>query len=688
MARKALKFVVPPLFLSKIPSACDPILETTIEALRRASNRGCTTCSYLYHALRHTRYCADNAFNDVVVKVWYGNGHFEIGDKQEIFAPGHGTIYQGSGERTTCGLGKFANWLGQLKFCTAFPGVNTIHKHTASTESFEWLEKCIQVCEKRHSCAQPGLSPLPKRVLDVGQGSVGPRKIRRLRLHESEGELGSYIALSHCWGFSPMVTSTKATIHHRRNSIQWEELSKTFQDAVTITRRLGIPYLWIDSLCIIQDDLEDWKEQSSKMLDIYNGAYLTIAADHSKNGEGGCFASSKDKPILMTRISLPDHFTVSPKAFVDWDSDYGLLHLVHNHFVDSNRFAIPLSNLSARGWTLQERLLSRRIIHYTSWELVWECRESRDCQCGKISLMKPKTIMQDFHDSFNSNTQTSNLMELWMNILREYSKRTLTYETDQLVAINGLATYFQKHGLSGYVAGNWKEGMRDMLLWFAFRKRFDRERSPAYVAPSWSWASSRKNVEFIASTWSVRGKRNRRYVARICFVEALGAEGDASGQLVGGHLTVLARTIKLKLACSLPKVEGRQDDGWYQWSQWYLACEKTSTVCLAHPDYESEFETISRYEDEATGLLWDVMPDRIRKEECFDFNDPEWSSHILILQHDPRRPGMYRRIGIGHINWSYFKGPSPDNKIKGRWQSWGLAKDWFKDAEPRMITII
>ncbi|KAF8846628.1 hypothetical protein BDZ45DRAFT_812183 [Acephala macrosclerotiorum] len=164
-----------------------------------------------YYALKDTRYCANYEFGDIKVKVWYGTGHFEISDKNELFAPGHGAIYLDSG------------------------------------------------------------------------------------FHISES-----------------------------------------------------------SLCIVQDDQEDWKEQSSIMLSIYNEAYLTIAADHSENGEGGCFASSKAKTFRATQIQLLDKFPSSQKAFIEWDGEHGLLHLVHNYFIDPNRFAIPLSNLSARGWIFKK----------------------------------------------------------------------------------------------------------------------------------------------------------------------------------------------------------------------------------------------------------------------------------------------------------------------------------------------
>jgi hypothetical protein len=494
--------------------------------------------------------------------------------------------------------------------------------------------------------------------------------------------------LSHCWGSSPVITSKKADIQLRRDHIQWSDLSKTFQDAITITRRLGIPYLWIDSLCIIQDDLQDWAVESSKMLSIYSGAYLTIAADHAQNGEEGCFASSSNKPLHISRIPLSDRFQIPTEALINWDHKYSL-HRDHSHFTEPEQYYAPLSSLSARGWTLQERLLSRRLIHYTSWELVWECRQDIHCQCGRLSYMNRKTIMQNFHSYFRSKVQTPDLIELWMGIAEEYSKRSLTYETNKLVALSGLAKRFQSNGLQGYIAGNWVANIRDMLLWWSRPVTMSDpncERRTEYTAPSWSWASSpsNKSIEFItltkASIWrrSNEGRLNTRYLTRICSITA---EEDTSGQLLGGRLIVVGPTITLKPASVLLKEETRV---------WYLVYEMSSNVCSTIPDYEREFEIMIRSGQKLTGLLWDVIPDRTRVQEDKWIHRSGYSSHIIILQQqEARDENLYRRGGIAFINWSYQgKNARPPNEIEGMKLDWGLGKDWFKDAVLGEVTII
>ena len=110
-----------------------------------------------------------------------------------------------------------------------------------------------------------------------------------VRLYETQRELAHYTTLSHCWGKKRIVTTTKATLGQRKLEVQWPRLSRTFQDAINITRALGIRYIWIDSLCIIQDDKEDWERESAKMAEIYSCSYLNLAATGSADGDGGCF---------------------------------------------------------------------------------------------------------------------------------------------------------------------------------------------------------------------------------------------------------------------------------------------------------------------------------------------------------------------------------------------------------------
>ena len=121
---------------------------------------------------------------------------------------------------------------------------------------------------------------MPSRLLYVGS-QIDPWCLRL----DARPTLKPYIALSHCWGdVSAIFTTTKATFEDRLLEIPWSKLPKSFQDAISITRAIHVEYLWIDSLCIIQDDSEDWKAESVKMAEVYSGAYLTIFSNGSVFG--------------------------------------------------------------------------------------------------------------------------------------------------------------------------------------------------------------------------------------------------------------------------------------------------------------------------------------------------------------------------------------------------------------------
>ena len=145
----------------------------------------------------------------------------------------------------------------------------------------EWLGSC----EAYHpSCNEGKLQTLPTRVVNVEPGPY-------IKIAETNGTLGRYACLSHCWGEAALVSTTIETLReHINTGIAWELLPKTFQDAIVVTRALGIPYLWIDSLCIVQNDTQDWARESVKMAEIYRHGEITLAATKSPDGHGGCFS--------------------------------------------------------------------------------------------------------------------------------------------------------------------------------------------------------------------------------------------------------------------------------------------------------------------------------------------------------------------------------------------------------------
>jgi hypothetical protein len=123
---------------------------------------------------------------------------------------------------------------------------------------------------------------LPTRVINVGDN-----KGQSPFLYISSQEPGRYLALSHCWGKNSIIRTTKSNITMLRKRLDMSTLPKTFRDAIEITRALGVKYLWIDSLCILQDDMEDWENESARMTRVYHDAYLVLAASQSESASGG-----------------------------------------------------------------------------------------------------------------------------------------------------------------------------------------------------------------------------------------------------------------------------------------------------------------------------------------------------------------------------------------------------------------
>ncbi|UKZ48019.1 hypothetical protein TrVGV298_002255 [Trichoderma virens] len=349
----------------------------------------------------------------------------------------------------------------------------------ASLQQFSLLNEWIELCNQNHSCFpdtsdtyQPGC--MPTRVIDV----------RQLRLVEiSKRTKHKYIALSHCWGklkLEEKFCTTSHNIEILKKNIPLKSLPKSFQDAVTVTRALRISYLWIDSLCIIQDDTKDWESEASKMGDVFNSAYCTIAASSA--------ASSLDG-FLGVR---------SPRACVTVQTTRGPLQLAE--FIDNFHAHVEQSVLSTRGWVLQERALSRRTIYFTSTQVYWECGGGVCCET-LAGLRNPKSQFLG-----DSNFPASGLkyykddrIRLIQHIYQIYSKLHLTNATDRPKAIIGLQKRLASTFGSRAEYGLHEKYLHRTLLWEAAvsgslsRISFKGNN----CVPSWSWMACTGGIQFM-----------------------------------------------------------------------------------------------------------------------------------------------------------------------------------------------
>lgn len=400
---------------------------------------------------------------------------------------------------------------------------------------------------------------MPTRVIDVGiQGGQNPF------LFESNGKTGQYVALSYCWGdpkFNNVLKTSSQTFEKHTRGIEFESLPKTLQDAVTITRRLGLKYLWVDALCIIQGDLEDWAKESARMCDVYSNAYLTISGDNSSGTSQGIFnkhefgnppykISTKNRKAVYVRPELarqPDVYNIINRT--------------------TSEHPQPIN---CRAWTLQEALLSNRILRYTSRELVWECNEWRHCECGHGS-----TAIEFDDESTNrpirkpdvfGRLSLSQMYQKWNEVVQMFTERQLGYDEEKLPALSGLANQFSamfRHISASdqkdeYLAGMWRSNLAQSLLWTVeddfYRNNRDEDivyrRPKAWRAPSWSWAAVEGPV--IISPL-------RRFNSCIKVIEAstISSTLDPYGKVKSGRLIIRGRVIH---GLTVEVSEGRIDD--------------------------------------------------------------------------------------------------------------------------------
>lgn len=330
-----------------------------------------------------------------------------------------------------------------------------------------------------------GSKDVPARLLDLASPEVskGLRLIdtRRSGIRSNTTDL-EYATLSHCWGKTKHITTETDTQKKREAGIAFSELNRTFQDAVLVTRALGLGYLWIDSLCIVQDSAADWQRESSLMGSVYNGAVVNIAADAAEDGDQGFLSKRTLSSFPYTLPGKNSHGTLFMKPF------------------KRERLLEYSGNLRRRAWVLQEYTLSACSIRYNLYGLVWECR----CGCHYDSevLFEENQLRRDVRDMKNlplqiesispssPKSKMSEIMAVWRKIVSEYSKKELTYETDVLPALSGLASLIHTATGDEYLAGIWRSDLPEALRWVPQSPDWP---SSTYLAPTWSWACVKKS---------------------------------------------------------------------------------------------------------------------------------------------------------------------------------------------------
>ncbi|KAF4625917.1 hypothetical protein G7Y89_g12246 [Cudoniella acicularis] len=357
---------------------------------------------------------------------------------------------------------------------------------SSSDSCFAVASKWINNCLDTHKDCPNHLSPLPTRVIDVGSQTREPF------LYISNGQKGPWLTLSHCWGTERILRTIGDNIDQHCQKIPLSDLPLSFQDAIIITRRLGYQYVWIDSLCIIQDSDDDWRREAQKMAGIYQNALLTISAEASDGAHKGIFRSIKRSRVKSDSFTLPCYSTCRQLR--------GNLRVDLRNRVPSSE-AMPLQT---RAWVLQERSLSLRKLQYQATGLVWTCPaasaieitpwnttparfQTRSMELHRIPHYHlPALLDLGVEDPVENDDGT---LSWWYHQVSDYMKRSLTYRKDRFPAIAGIAREFSKRTGYHYASGIWLEDFQRGLLWEGSVKEEDYQYSP-----TWSWACADWNA--------------------------------------------------------------------------------------------------------------------------------------------------------------------------------------------------
>ncbi|KAI4640390.1 hypothetical protein J4E93_008596 [Alternaria ventricosa] len=542
-------------------------VDTTLPNLRSRSS-SCRACALLLNGilLHHDRFPNINEDN-VRVKAetfrpkngkvpqehlsvelrWKDNDdHDDCHEDEHEHAAGHADLK----------LEFFTDGDGQSPFSAIGRGKHVTENPLQST-GLATARGLIKNCLENHiTCSRRGKpTTLPKRVLDL----LSRDDSKSMRLNESEYiqderryEHGEYIALSHVWGLAKGIPKTTlANLQSHKKSIPWSTLPRAYQEAVFLTRALGFRWLFIDSLCLIQDDVQEKLEDSLKMDEIFGNAFLTIAATSASDSSTQPLFPPKTQPFKIQatdnkgslhKINVreqPTHYSF--KAPFDGNAHMNEWELPFNMSEEANLH----TPLLIRAWPYAERLLSPRVLHFTKSEMILECREGYQCECGRIDDNTYDTrpcdqVKQEFGrvlyetvnrpqqtntngnmghtrmDSMTNQLASTNLtngaqqellrrreetLQLWSYIITEYTARHLTYDSDRLIAIASIAKALSPTLQSGYIAGQWTFSTLG-LLWYP--NDSSRCRRPKLAqgqnVPSWSWASVEGSPIFFDNT--------------------------------------------------------------------------------------------------------------------------------------------------------------------------------------------
>ncbi|TVY80952.1 hypothetical protein LSUE1_G004391, partial [Lachnellula suecica] len=561
---------------------------------------------------------------------------------------------QASGYVETSLFYKLGRWGSVYKFDVEYSdNLNSSCLYPKSDRFFSLVASWLQICCETHvECGvHYDVHFKPTRLIDVGARRKSPRLIETKNhiLKDSR-----YLALSHCWGDSmpESARTISSNLSKHIKEIPLRTMPRTFQDAIISTRRLGLQYLWIDSLCILQDSPNDWEVESSLMGKVYSHCFCMLAAAAAKNCHEGLFPILSELPLLGNdrAQNIPDDpFVLIKPDYPGWDQLF------------------DRSLLNERGWTLQERELSPRVLYFNKQTILFECKEARGGERGESLDASPwshsrasnqvlfsKLLLHTYSSTiaaraldpvaegemdgtaFHSTIQKR--YKAWREMVQGYSKRELSVVSDKLPALSGLASEFSSLLNDQYIAGLWKGDIIAGLCWnceFKGRNYYGRQ---ADYGPSWSWA------EMIAP---VTYENLHQYVLY---------RNDSTRQVV-------ERTTKARVLSTEP---GWIDPTLLDYSVEPEGKDPNGTLLSAYLFFQGQIRSMERLKigscmigEDTLEVIWDFLPQSSNQFHLLSLGRIRIG---LVLAQDHTEERTYRRVGIVPMTkWSWFAGVQFEN---------------------------
>ncbi|GKU09784.1 unnamed protein product [Fusarium langsethiae] len=483
----------------------------TKSSLRKSAASGCRICSTIWDRLTE-EISSVNRYLPSIFFTTYGFSCKAI----DIHVQWHNYLCAFMIHRVSSKVVRTADQQFPLKtidveLCT-LPESDLGH-HTGSEQSLDQAKKWYSSCIQTHSACSTNVDVngfRPSRLLYLGDPQI-------IRIH-IRGEYPRdmrYMTLSHCWGNSHFVMLQSSNVDEFRRGISWESLPQTFQNAIRVARHLDSQYLWIDSLCIMQDSLQDWNHEATEMGKVYQNSMCNIAASSASDSRQGCLYPRNPRII-------------QPEPLDSYGTELKDLYLFNRSLPEK-----PFQ-LYTRAWVLQEALLAPRTLDCGQSQLYWRCdatKASEECPggypiglsvyfshpahssssgCPSESLRamvaeigrrkggelqythepRPSTLVMSLAGA-DPGLETA--ARHWSSIVDAYCGMSLTFEADMPIAIHGAIEAFRPF-LGQCYAGMWENLMPAHLVWMPtwpvmITTVLHCKRPLVKRAPSWSWMS-------------------------------------------------------------------------------------------------------------------------------------------------------------------------------------------------------